>query len=202
VLVLIACLTVPLSAVTNLLVKKPFGELVGSLFDTAPRLSPETPAQFAIVVLIFGAFAEEVAKTLPFLIPRLRRIIAGDPGMAGFAAGIGFGVGEALYVAAALATSEEFASRSALEFQPFILERIAATYLHAVLTAIVFSGGVRARSVGPGLVVAVSLHVLANAGALLYQLGAIPAPLATLEFGLVLVLATVVWIRVRQARRP
>src|SRR5713101_583288 len=98
VLVLIACLTVPLSAVTNVLVKKPFDELVGSVFDTAPRLSPDTPAQFAIAVLVFGAFAEEVAKTLPFLIPRLRSI-AGDPGMAGFAAGIGFGVGEALYVA-------------------------------------------------------------------------------------------------------
>lgn len=197
--IVVTCLTLPLSAATNLLVKKPFGEFVASIFGTAPRLSPDTPDQFAIAVLVFGALAEEVAKLLPFLILQVRRHIGnGETGMAGFVAGVGFGIGEALYLGASLATRPEFANRSALEFQPFISERIAATYLHGALTAIVLSAGFRARSLGPALSIAIALHVLANVGALLYQLGAIPAPLATILFGIVLVLVTFLWLRLRQ----
>jgi uncharacterized membrane protein YhfC len=195
----IACLAVPLSALANLLVKKPFGELVASVLRTAPRLSPETPDAFAIAVLVFGAFAEEVAKLLPFVVPQVRRRIADrETGAAGFVAGLGFGVGEILYLGASIASREEFATRSALEFQPFVSERIAATYLHALLTSIVLSAGFQVRSVGLGLCIAVGLHALANAGALLYQVGALPAALATLEFAVVLILATVVWVRLRQ----
>lgn len=197
--VVIACLAVPLSLLTNQLVKRPFAELVAAALGTSTRLAPGTPDAFAMAVLVFGALAEEVAKLLPFVVPQLRRRIADrETGTAGFVAGLGFGIGEILYLGASIASREEFATRSALEFMPFVSERIAATYLHTLLTSIVLSAGFRARGVGLGLCIAVALHVLANSGAVLYQVGALPVALATLEFGVVLILATVVWVRLRQ----
>lgn len=165
-----------LSALVNILVKSPLANLVGTASGYGVTFAIGMP----IALLLFYAFlapvTEEAIKVTPLLIPPVRRLA--DTKLSalwvGFALGIGFGLGEVIYLALQVNSVPEYATLPWYYFTGFLIERIMAVFAHGVLTSIF----VAAISYGlkwgiAGYLVSVLLHFILNLGAALLPLGLI-----------------------------
>jgi uncharacterized membrane protein YhfC len=166
----------PLSAVVNMFVK---GPLFGSLVALArlPADQALWPFWFSLLILVLVGVTEEAIKLLPLIFRSLRAFLD-DPGWAlgmGLLFGIGFGVGEAWFLAygmQGLAAPYTF-----WQLQGFGGERIFAICIHAFLTAF-FVYGIGRNRLWLFYLLAIALHTVADAGAMLYQAGVIPGAAA------------------------
>lgn len=191
-------LALPLSALVNLLVKKPIGEGVGALAGIEPGLGLDTPVWFLLVLFALAPVFEELVKALPALLPPVRRQIGGpdDAYWAGMALGIGFGLGEAGYLAWGIAASGAYEQYPWYTFTGFLGERLLVVFVHGFMTALLVWLAARRMPVA-GYLAAAGTHALLNAGAMLYQLELIPVWLASLWLVVVLIPMVLVFERIR-----
>jgi uncharacterized membrane protein YhfC len=162
----------PLSAAVNLLVKRPIGEGVGQLAGIEPDMGLETPVWFLFFLFMLAPVFEELVKVAPLLIPWVRRHVT-DPGSGfwtGMALGMGFGIGEALYLAWSISASGSFADVPWYQFTGFFGERLIVVFAHGVMTAVFVKLAAQGRFFR-GYLYAVGLHAFLNVGAILFQLG-------------------------------
>ncbi len=102
--------------------------------------------------------------------------------LVGMMLGISFGLGEAIYIAYGTAQIPAYASLQWYVFTGYAIERWIVCLLHGVMTAIFVLGLQRGgRWAIFGYLGAVELHALFNVGAMLYQLGVVPATVAVLS---------------------
>ena len=161
----------PLSALVNVLVKGPIARAVQSIPAVDPQ-NPPLPWWFYAFALMLAPLTEEAAKIAPLLLRRLRCPLATPRGayIAGLALGVGFGIGEAVYLAVAVARSGSYADVPWFQFTGFLNERLITVLLHATMVALLLVIAQRGRPL-LGYLAAVGLHAVTNGGALLYQLG-------------------------------
>lgn len=191
-------LGLPLSALVNLLVKGPLGEGVGALAGIEPGLGLETPVWFLLFLFALAPVFEELAKAVPALLPFVRRRIAApdDAYWTGMALGIGFGLGEAAYLAWGIAASGAYEQYPWYTFTGYFGERLLVVFVHGFMTALFVWLAARRKPVA-GYLLAAGTHALLNAGAMLYQLALLPAWLASLWLVIVLIPMVVIFERIR-----
>jgi len=197
----------PLSALVNLCVKKPLGLTVSAWAGIPPPWGPTSPVWFLTFLLLLSPVFEEPVKLLPLLFPSARRTLSGKGAAlwAGMALGIGYGLGEATYLAYGIARNPHFARMAWYLFTGYFGERLIVCFLHGVMTAVAVSG-IR-RGLGPGVLgvlAAMGLHGLINIGAALYQFKVIPLAATQLPFIASLILLVIIFEGLRRtaSREP
>jgi hypothetical protein len=197
----------PMSAAINLLVKAPLIVGVAALAGVAPTLTPTTPLLMILFLWAVPPVTEEAIKLVPLLAPSLRRQVTLDANAAlwsGMAIGIGYGLGEAAYLAYSLSSLPEYRDLPWYLFTGFFFERQLTLFVHGVLAAVSYSGFQRGgRWRWTGYLVAAGLHALTNAGAVLARVGLLPAGIASLWLIVIVFALSLVLDRLRkQTRMP
>jgi hypothetical protein len=172
---LLALLGIPLSAIVNLWVKAPLITAVTTAGGITTGLST-APVWFVVFFAFVPPVTEELIKVTPLLIPQVRRLL--DHGTGGFAAGmalgIGFGIGEALYLAYNISNSFLYTGLPWYQFTGYLYERFTVTFMHGVMTAVFVLGIVRGGwRIPVGFLAAVFLHLLVNLPIILQMRGLI-----------------------------
>jgi hypothetical protein len=202
--VLLALLGLPLSAIVNLWFKAPLIVAVTQAGNVAPGLST-APVWFVVFFAFVPPVTEELIKVVPLLIPQARRML--NPGLGGFAAGmalgIGFGIGEALYLAYNISNSFLYAGIPWYQFTGYLFERFTVTFMHGVMTAVFVLGIVRGGwRIPVGFLAAVFLHLLLNLPIILQIRGLISPEGMGIAFQVTLVaMAGIFALLYRYARR-
>jgi hypothetical protein len=174
-------LTLALSPIVNLWVKRPLIVGVARAFDVALENGSAMPLWFWVFLWFVPPLTEEAIKALPLWLPRLRAR-AQEPGAAlwlGFFLGFGFGLSEIGYLAWSIAQAPAYAGYPWWYFTGFIGERLLVAPTHGVLTAITATYLARGRLLA-GYGWAVAGHLLLNLGAMLAMRGWLPAVMAGL----------------------
>ncbi|HSV85007.1 MAG TPA: hypothetical protein VLH85_00430 [Levilinea sp.] len=201
---LLALAGLPLSAIVNLWVKTPLIMAVSRAGGVDTGLS-NAPVWFVIFFAFVPPVTEELIKVVPLLIPRARRLL--DRGLGAFAAGmalgVGFGLGEALYLAYNVSTSFVYAGMPWYVFTGYLFERFTVTFMHGVITALFVMGlSHRGWRAATGFLAAVFLHLLLNLPIILQIRGLISPTAMSIAFQLTLMaLAALFVLLYRQARR-
>lgn len=190
----------PLSALVNLVVKRPLVLWLGEVGGVEPNLGLATPLWFIVAVALVPPVTEEAIKALPLLLPAVRRHIS-DLSSAlstGMALGISFGLGEAAYLAYNVARAPAYAGYPWYAFTGYLGERLAVMLAHGLLTALFVAGIWAGRwQAAAGYLGAVLLHLLINAGAILASLELISPAAASLSLLAGLAILAILFERLR-----
>jgi hypothetical protein len=201
---LLALLGLPLSAIVNLLIKAPLITAVTRSGGITTGLSA-APVWFVIFFALVPPVTEELIKVVPLLIPQAKRLLERGLGAfsAGIALGIGFGIGEAIYVAYNVSNSFVYAGMPWYVFTGYLFERFTVTFMHGVITAIFVLGLARGGwRIAAGFLGAVFLHLLLNAPIILNIRGLFSPTAMALAFQFTLIaMAGIFALLYRQARR-
>lgn len=209
-----ALLTLPLSFVINIWVKRPAFFLVAGLAGLSPTVTRTSPVWFILFAHLLAPVTEEAVKLMPLLSREWRGPLRDGAGAAegtgtggggaalwaGMYLGAGFGLGEIWYLAWTIAAIPFYADYPFWQYTGFLNERTLTVYAHAVMTAVAVTGlaaaarGVRGAALR-GFGAAVGLHSLTNVTALLFQLGIISALAAQGGLLLTVVLLTFIFQR-------
>lgn len=172
----------PLSLIVNRLVKTPVINAIASAAGVPLKLGPDIPLWFALAILLSAPVFEEAIKILPMVILPGRIFLddASHALWAGLALGMGFGLGEAAFLAYGVGQSSTFNQLPWYTFTGFLVERLVVTFAHGFLTSIAVLGLYYGkRSAWLGYLSAVGLHTLINLGPILLALKLIPASVAS-----------------------
>jgi hypothetical protein len=197
-------LGLPFSAIANLYIKQQVIVLVGLSAHVPPYLGLAAPAWFLAFKVLVTPLVEEPIKVLPLLLPPVWKMVTSRTGAlwTGFTLGVSFGLGEAAYIAYAIARVPEYAALPWYAYTGYMSERIFACFAHGVLTAVLVTGiQRRGRFLLAGLLAALGLHVFLNAPAALYQLKLIPLELYNFSLVIPFIVLAVVFERMRRAAR-
>ena len=153
-----------------------------------------------LLALWIAPVVEEAAKLLPLVLPDVRARLASPelPFRIGMASGLGFGLGEAWYVAWSISRAPAYLSLPLLSLTGYISERLVVTFAHAVMTSVAVLGFAGRPSPPVGYVYAVALHASLNVGPLAYQLGLVGDPARNVLMLTSIVLLAVVFERARR----
>ena len=200
----LVCAGFPLSLIVNRLVKVPLINGIGALAGIPLQLGQQMPVWFIVMIWLSAPIFEEAIKAVLLAIPSCHVFLRESTKAlwAGLALGIGFGMGEAAYLAYGIAQSPAYNQFPWYAFTGFAFERFAITFGHGLLTSIVVLGfhygGKRAVI---GYLAAVGLHALINLGPILLVLKIIPANMASLGTYATLLVAFVLFQKNLQAVR-
>ena len=191
-------LGLPLSALVNLLVKGPLASGVGELAGIGSGLGLGAPVWFLVFLFLLSPVFEELIKVAPLFIPWARRRASTVPDAfwAGLALGIGFGLGEAAYLAWQIAAAGVYEIYPWYAFTGFLFERTIVVFIHGFMTML-FTRMIACGRPITGFLMAAGAHAVVNSAAMLYQLELIPGTLASLWTVLLLIVALVVFGRIR-----
>jgi hypothetical protein len=201
---LLGLLGLPLSAIVNLLIKSPLITAVTHSGGITTGLS-EAPVWYVIFIALVPPVTEELIKVVPLLIPQAKRLL--DRGLgafsAGMALGVGFGIGEALYLAYNISNSFVYAGLPWHVFTGYLFERFTVTFMHGVITAVFVLGLARGGwRIAAGFLGAVFLHLLLNAPIILQIRGLISPTAMAIAYQLTLIaMAGIFALLYRHARR-
>lgn len=194
----------PLSFLVNRFVKTPVLQGIGQVTGVPLALNLQTPIWFILVIWMCAPVFEEAIKAAPMLLPGLRKSL-NDPGdalLAGLALGLGFGLGEAAYLAYGLGQSPQYASLPWYIFTGYAVERMIVTFGHGFMTSLftlgLQRGGGRAVS---GYFSAVGLHALINLGPILVPLHVVSLAFASFLADAFILVAFVIFQRQVRAVR-
>ena len=197
-------LGLPLSAIANLLLKPQAVILVGQAAHIQPYLGLAAPAWFLAFKVLVTPLVEEPVKALPLLLRPVWKLVSSRASAlwAGFALGVSFGLGEAVYLAYAIARIPDYAALPWFAYTGYMGERIFTCFAHGVLTAVLVTGiQRRGRYILYGLLASLGLHLLLNAPAALYQFNLIPLDLYNISFMVPFIVLAVIFERLRRAAR-
>ncbi len=172
----------PLSLVVNRFVKTPLVTFVAASAGIPLKLGPDVAFWFIVLIWMNAPIFEEAIKVLPMALPASRVFLRDELQAlgAGLALGMGFGLGEAAYLAYGLAQSPAYSKIPWYLFTGFASERLIVTFGHGLMTSLAVLGLSRGgRKSLLGYLTAVGLHALINLGPILLALKLLPATLAS-----------------------
>jgi uncharacterized membrane protein YhfC len=195
----------PLSLIVNRFIKTPALVSLAAWTGIPLKLGLEAPFWFIALVWLNAPIWEEAIKLLPMVLPAARAFLR-DPVSAlwaGLALGMGFGLGEAAYLAYGIAQNPAYNQLSWYVFTGFASERLIVTLGHGLFTSLAVLGLHYGRKRALyGYLAAVGLHALINLGPILLALKLIPAALSSLESNLAVLAAFVIFQqRLRRAKK-
>lgn len=168
---------VPFSLVVNAGIKTSLAILVGQIANILPHQGLRTPGWFVLFLFMLSPVLEEGMKVVPLLLPRAWRLLI-KPAAAlwvGIMLGVGFGLGEAAYIAYSVAQLPEYSRLPWYAFTGYAGERWITFFMHGVMTAVFVIGLQRTKLAAlAGYFGATGLHALVNAGPMLARVGIIP----------------------------
>ena len=173
----------PLPFIVNRWVKIPAIMGLAAWTNLPLKLGADMPFWFLVLILLNAPVFEEAIKLVPLALPTWRTFLndAKSSLWAGLALGMGFGLGEAAYLAYELAQSPAYRERPWYMFTGFASERLIVTFGHGFLTAIAAYGFPRGRSKALfGYLSAVGLHALINLGPILLALKLLSAAVSSM----------------------
>lgn len=194
-------LGLPLSALVNLLIKKPLIVWAGEAANIAPNLGLATPLWFIIFLWLVPPITEEATKLTPLLLPWARQRLHSRAGAlwTGTALGVGFGLGEAMFLAYGIAQSTQYAAYPWYAFTGYFGERLIVCFCHGVMTSVVVAGLQQSKwRALMGYLAAIGLHALINVGAVLAQLHVISPTVASASLMASLVILVIIFERLRR----
>ncbi len=165
-------LGLPLSAITNLVIKRQAIVAVGLAAHVPPGLGLMSPAWFLLFQVLIGPGIEEAIKVTPLLFRPTWKMVTGPASAfwVGFALGVSFGLGEAAFLAYGVAQNPQYSYLPWYAFTGFLNDRLLACFGHGVFTAVLVTALARGpKFVVPGYVIAFSLHFFFNLPVVLYQ---------------------------------
>jgi hypothetical protein len=190
--------------IVNLWIKAPLIRMVSRAGDVSGGLS-DAPLWFVVFFAFVPPVTEELIKVIPLLIPPARRLVKRGIGAfsAGMALGIGFGLGEALYLAYNVSNNFMYLDIPWYQFSGYMFERFTTTFLHGVMTAVFVMGLARGGwRILAGFLGAVFLHLIINLPIILQIRGLLSPITISLIFQITLIaMAGVFALLYRQARR-
>jgi uncharacterized membrane protein YhfC len=194
----------PLSLIVNRFVKTPVITAVAAWADIPLKIGLDVPLWFIIAVWLNAPIFEEAIKLVPMVLPAARVFLrdASRSLWAGLALGMGFGLGEAAYLAYGIAQSPDYNQLPWFLFTGYALERLIVTFAHGSMTALAAAGWYHGRRKATyGYLTAVGLHALINLGAVLLALKVIPAAASSLGIYAAILVAYLLFQKnVRNAR--
>ncbi len=191
----------PLSAFVNLLIKKPLIVWVGETANIVPNLGLATPLWFIILLWLVPPITEEAIKLTPLLLPWARQRLYSRAGAlwTGTALGVGFGLGEAMFLAYGIAQSAQYTAYPWYAFTGYLGERLIVCFCHGIMTAVVVTGLQQGKwRALTGCLAAMGLHALINVGAVLAQLDVISPTVASVSLMASLVILVIIFERLRR----
>ena len=188
----------PLSPIVNLFVKTPFITALAAATGTPLKLGLDTPLWFILLIWLNAPLFEEAIKLLPMLLPAPRIFLkeASQALSAGLALGMGFGLGEAGYLAYGIAQSPAYGPLPWYMFTGFAWERLVVTFGHGLLTSLAILGLSSSwRKAVFGYLTAVGLHALINLGPVLSVLKLVPPTISSMGTYAAILIAFVLFQR-------
>jgi hypothetical protein len=185
----------PLSFIVNRFIKSPIIVSIAAWTGIPLKLSPGVLLWFIGLIWLNAPIFEEAIKILPVvLLPR--RKFLGEASQAlstGLALGMGFGLGEAAYLAYGIAQSPTYNQLPWYMFTGFASERLIVTFAHGLMTSVAILGLHFGKGNALlGYMTAVGLHALINLGPILLALKLIPSAIASMESYLAILVAFIV----------
>lgn len=182
-------LGLPWPFLVNPLLVRPLILWAGEMAGMPLRMGRATPPQFILLIVLLPAVIEELVKVAPLLLLRARQSVQ-DLNTAlwtGTALGVGFGLGETMFLAYGVAQDPWYTGQPWYAFLGFFVERLLTTGAHGALAAFVVAGWQQGRTWRwVGYLSAVGLHGFVNLGVILSEFDLIWAPLT----GLMLLVST------------
>ncbi|HSL42890.1 MAG TPA: hypothetical protein VK897_05625 [Anaerolineales bacterium] len=188
----------PLSLIVNRFIKTPVIAAIAAWTGIPLRIGLDVPPRFIIAVWLNAPIFEEAIKLLPMILPASRGFLRDAPRSlwAGLALGMGFGLGEAAYLASGIAQSPDYNQLPWHMFTGYASERLIVTFAHGFMTSIAVAGLYYGRSKAmSGYLTAVGLHALINLGAVLLALNVIPVAVSSLGIYATILLAYILFQR-------
>jgi uncharacterized membrane protein YhfC len=184
----------PLSLIVNRFIKTPLVTTLATWTGVPLKLGLEMPFWFILVIWLNAPIFEEAIKIFPILLPSSRRFLkdASQALWAGLALGMGFGLGEAAYLAYGIAQSPTYNQLPWYVFTGFASERLVVTFGHGLLTSLALLGLSYGRKKALfGYLTAVGLHAFINLGPVLSALKLIPLTVSSLGTYIAILIAFV-----------
>jgi len=197
-------LGLPLSAVANLLLKPQAIIAVGRAGHVQPGLGLAAPVWFLAFQVLLTPLVEEAIKIMPLLLRPAWKMVTSQASAlwVGFVLGVSFGLGEALFIAYAVAQNDAYNSLPWYAFTGFLNERIMACFAHGVLTAVLVIGMRRGGWFTLyGYLTALGLHLFLNAPTVIYQFQWISYELYNISLVIPFIVLAVIFERMRRATR-
>ena len=197
-------LGLPLSAIANLILKRQAIIWVGQTFHVPPGLGLASPAWFLIFGILVTPLVEEPIKVMPLLLRSAWKMETGRANAlwVGFVLGVGFGLGEAAFLAYAIAQNPAYNSLPWYAYSGYFGERLMTCFAHGVFTAVVAIGMERGgRYILYGFSTAVGLHLLLNAPVAMYQFKWISFEVYNFSLLIPFILLAVIFERMRRTAR-
>ena len=191
----------PLSFIVNRFVKTPIVVSVAAWAGIPLKLSSGVPFWFIGLIWLNAPIFEEAIKMLPAVLLPRRRFLREAPQAlsSGLALGIGFGLGEAAFLAYGIAQSPAYNQLPWYMFTGFASERLIVTFAHGFMTSLAVLGlHYGKRNVLLSYMTAVGLHALINLGPILLALKLIPSTIASMESYLAILVAFIIFQNIRQ----
>lgn len=199
-------LGLPLSAIANLIVKPQALIIVGQAAHVQPGLGLAAPVWFLAFKVLISPLVEEATKILPLLLRPAWKMVTSKASAlwVGFVLGVSFGLGEALFVAYAVAQNPAYDSLPWYAFTGYMNERLMTCFAHGLLTAVLVIGLQRGgRFKLYGYLSALGLHLFLNAPTVFYQFQWIPYELYNLSLLIPFIILALIFERIRQeVRQP
>jgi hypothetical protein len=173
----------PISPIVNRLIKIPVITSLAAWTGLPLKLGPAVPVWFLAAIWLNAPIFEEAIKALPMILPGSRTFLRDDSPFlwAGLALGMGFGLGEAAYLAYGVAQSPAYNGLPWYMFSGFAFERSIVTFAHGFMTGVAVSGLQNGRGKAlSGYLTAVGLHALINLGPILLAARLVPATISSM----------------------
>ena len=197
-------LGLPLSTIANLLIKPQTIIIVGQTFHVKPGLGLAAPVWFLAFKVLIAPLVEEALKIMPLLLKPAWRMVANRASALwiGFMLGVSFGLGEAGFIAYAVAHNDVYDSLPWYAFTGFLNERIMACFAQGVITAVLVIGiQRRGRYILNGFLTALGLHLFLNAPTAMYQFQWISYELYNISIVIPFIVLAVIFERMRRSTR-
>jgi hypothetical protein len=185
----------PLSFVVNRFIKTPIIVNVAAWTGIPLNINANVPLWFIGLIWLNAPIFEEAIKIFTVIVVGRRFLHeAGQALLTGFALGMGFGLGEAAYLAYGIAQSPTSNQLPWYMFTGFGSERLIVTFAHGFMTSLVALGIYYGkRNILLGFMTAVGLHALINLGPIFLALKLIPSSIASIESYLAILVAFIVF---------
>ena len=197
-------LGLPLSTIANLLIKPQTIIIVGQTFHVKPGLGLAAPVWFLAFKVLIAPLVEEALKIMPLLLKPAWRMVANRASALwiGFMLGVSFGLGEAGFIAYAVAHNDVYDSLPWYAFTGFLNERIMACFAQGVITAVLVIAIQRGgRFTLFGYLAALSLHLFLNTPTVVYQFQWISYELYNISIVIPFIVLAVIFERMRRSTR-
>lgn len=194
----------PLSLIVNQFIKVPLIASLATWTGLPLKIGLDVPLWFVIAVWLNAPIFEEMIKVLPMVLPTPRRFLqdASQALWAGLALGLGFGLGEAAYLAYGIAQSPAYNQLPWYMFTGFASERLIVTFAHGLMTSIAVAGfHAGRRNMLVGVLTAIGLHALINLGPILLALKLIPPIISSMGSYAAILAAFVIFQKKEQMAR-